>query len=119
MGIVKNLCRKSIQNKTNEALKGHYQIGKSGMEMSERERATKEELLEWRRSLVISCLSMLDPKCEALLSGYYFEELNMKQLSIRLGYSSDNVAKSKKFKCMKKLIELVHQQVKSYTEKER
>ena len=109
MGIVKNRCKKRLEHKKYESLKEQHPIEEHSWELLE-----EEQQLERKRTLVMGCLDKLDQRCRELLLGCYFEGLSMKQLAIRLGYANDQVAKSKNYKCMKKLMERVQQQLKEH-----
>lgn len=54
-------------------------------------------------SKVEEALMELSPKCRALLLGYYYERKSMKELSMMLGFSNEQSAKSQKYKCLQKL----------------
>jgi RNA polymerase sigma-70 factor (ECF subfamily) len=48
-------------------------------------------------------LDMIDEKCRKVLSLYYFYNVSMSAIAEKLGMKSEDVAKNKKLKCMKKL----------------
>jgi RNA polymerase sigma-70 factor (ECF subfamily) len=52
---------------------------------------------------VEEALMELSPKCRALLVGYYYERKSMKELSLMLGFSNEQSAKTQKYKCLQKL----------------
>ncbi len=60
----------------------------------------KHEFLE-------EAIKALGPDCQAVLVAYYYEQLRMEEIREQLHFSSVQVAKNKKYKCMKKLKELV------------
>lgn len=51
--------------------------------------------------------SQIDPECQEVLKAYYYEELTMEQIKTQFNLSSAQSAKTKKLRCMKKLIALV------------
>lgn len=51
------------------------------------------------RNAIIS----LGEPCKSLLTGYYYEGLNMEQLAVKLMYKSANVVKQQKFRCKDRL----------------
>lgn len=50
-------------------------------------------------------IHQLGSQCKQVLTWFYFEELSMKEIAKRSGYSSEQVAKNKKSACLKKLRE--------------
>jgi RNA polymerase sigma-70 factor (ECF subfamily) len=52
-------------------------------------------------------LGMIDEKCRKVLSMFYFYNVSMSLIAEKLGMKSEDVAKNKKLKCMKKLQEVV------------
>ncbi|NQY01207.1 MAG: sigma-70 family RNA polymerase sigma factor [Flavobacteriaceae bacterium] len=112
MGIVKNLCKKQIQDEVQASQRLQDWANNRTEIHSEIEKVSEEEQ-DRRMAVVMACLDRLDEKCWTLLSGYYFEGLRMAQLSAQLGYVSAQVTKSKKYKCMKKLMEMVKEKLKS------
>ena len=56
-------------------------------------------------------LAELDGECKKLFE-LFFDKVPLKEIAIRLGLSSENAAKQKKYKCQKKLIESIKRDVK-------
>lgn len=52
---------------------------------------------------IIKAITALGEPCRSLLIGFYYEELNMEQLAMKLNYKSINVAKQQKFRCKDRL----------------
>lgn len=72
------------------------------------EQSTIDALLHNERvQMVATLLDQMGPDCKKILQLYYFEKLSMKQIKDKLGLSSEQIAKNKKSKCMKKLRTLV------------
>lgn len=67
------------------------------------EKNIKTELVTNVRSM----LGMIDEKCRKVLSMFYFYNVSMSLIAEKLGMKSEDVAKNKKLKCMKKLQEIV------------
>ena len=63
-------------------------------------RQTQEELMR--------ILSGLGETCKKLLLLFYYENRSMNEIAMSLNYENEQVAKSKKFKCLKKMEQLVH-----------
>lgn len=72
---------------------------------------TQMELLYKKEeaSILRELISKLGEKCRALLLSYFFERMKMAQIASNLGYSNEQVAKNKKYKCMIKLKNLAQQ----------
>lgn len=66
-----------------------------------------------RARIINECLQQLDDTCRKVLTYYYFDKLSMQDIADKLGFANTNTAKTKKYKCKKKLDELVKSQ---YTE---
>jgi len=57
--------------------------------------------------LVKSLIERIGEKCRNLLLLYYWEECSMKEISEIMSFSNEDSAKTQKYKCMGKLIELI------------
>ncbi len=99
--ICQNLWRKELDRKkrlTNEE--------KDSIEYVEHD---KQE----RAKIINKCIHQLGDTCRKILMYYYFDGLSMQDIADQLGFANTNTAKTKKYKCKKKLDELVKSQ---YTE---
>ena len=67
------------------------------------------ELLEEDESKIalMQLVNKLNCDCKKVLSLFYFENLPMKEISKLLNYSNEQIAKNKKYKCMKQLKKIV------------
>jgi len=72
------------------------------------------ETLE-REKIIAGCIEQLGDTCKKVLTYYYFEEMSMQDIADKLGFANTDTAKTKKYKCKKKLDELVKSQ---YSEKD-
>jgi RNA polymerase sigma factor (sigma-70 family) len=63
-----------------------------------------------REKIVAKCIEQLGETCKKVLMYYYFEELSMQDIADKLGFANTDTAKTKKYKCKKKLDELVKAQ---------
>ncbi len=72
------------------------------------------ETLE-REKIIAKCIDQLDGTCKKVLMYYYFEEMSMQDIADKLGFANTDTAKTKKYKCKKKLDDLVKSQ---YSEKD-
>ncbi len=58
---------------------------------------------------LLSFLQLSGEKCMNLLQSFYYEKLNMKQVSERFGFASERSATVQKYKCLEKVREEVKQ----------
>lgn len=54
-------------------------------------------------------LSSLGPRCKQLLSLMYFEQMSMKEIAVKMGFSSENAVKTKNYKCKQRLIKFLNE----------
>lgn len=63
-----------------------------------------------REKILAKCIDQLGETCKKVLMFYYFEEMSMQDIADKLGFANTDTAKTKKYKCKKKLDELVKAQ---------
>jgi len=63
----------------------------------------KEEL----RKVVKDCINELGDVCRDVLSYYYFDGLSMQDIAEKMNFANTDTAKTKKYKCKKKLDSLI------------
>jgi RNA polymerase sigma factor (sigma-70 family) len=63
-----------------------------------------------REKILAKCIDQLGETCKKVLMFYYFEEMSMQDIADKLGFANMDTAKTKKYKCKKKLDELVKAQ---------
>lgn len=56
-----------------------------------------------RKTLIEKLLKDLGPRCHQLMILYYYDRLRMKEITLQMEFSGEQVAKNKKSKCLKKL----------------
>lgn len=96
--ICQNLWRKELDRKkrlSNEEKDSSVSID---METSEKVK------------IIAQCMDQLGETCKRVLMYYYFDEMSMQDIAERLGFANTDTAKTKKYKCKKKLDELVKSQ---------
>jgi RNA polymerase sigma factor (sigma-70 family) len=64
-------------------------------------------IIEEKRNALSSLLSQIGEECQQLLKFSIYDNLSMKEICKKLGYSSENVAKTYNYRCKQKLIHLV------------
>jgi RNA polymerase sigma factor (sigma-70 family) len=96
--ICQNLWRKELDRK--KRLSNEEKDTAVSMDM---ESAEKEKI-------IARCMDQLGETCKKVLMYYYFEEMSMQDIAEKLGFANTDTAKTKKYKCKKKLDELVKAQ---------
>ncbi|MEM1405230.1 MAG: sigma-70 family RNA polymerase sigma factor [Bacteroidota bacterium] len=96
--ICQNLWRKELDRKRRLS---HEE--KDSIEYTEHD---KQE----RAKIINQCINQLGETCRRILMYYYFDGLSMQDIADQLGFANTNTAKTKKYKCKKKLDELVKSQ---------
>ena len=85
-------------------------------ELDRKSRLSREEKdgeefqnLEDRQNLqiVLECIKELGETCQSILTYYYFDGLSMNDIADRMGLANTDTAKTKKYKCKKKLDSLI------------
>ncbi|WP_038029113.1 RNA polymerase sigma factor [Thermonema rossianum] len=93
--VCQNLWRKELERKRRLSSEEKDDIVEQNWEEKE------------RVELVRQCLAQLGETCQKVLTFYYFDRMNMKEIAEQLGFASADVAKSKKYKCMQELERIV------------
>jgi RNA polymerase sigma factor (sigma-70 family) len=57
-------------------------------------------------NLVIKCIDTLGPPCKDLIVAFYYKNMPLEDISVKLGYKNSNSAKNQKYKCMQRLKDL-------------
>ncbi|CAN5529337.1 N/A [soil metagenome] len=60
-----------------------------------------------RMKIIQDCIEQLGDNCKKILTYYYFDGMSMKDISEKLGLANTDTAKTKKYKCKKKLDQLI------------
>jgi RNA polymerase sigma factor (sigma-70 family) len=60
-----------------------------------------------RLKIIQDCIEQLGDNCKKILTYYYFDGMSMKDISEKLGLANTDTAKTKKYKCKKKLDQLI------------
>ncbi len=62
-----------------------------------------------RYKIVMQCIGELGETCKRILTYYYFDGLNMKDIAEKMNFANTDTAKTKKYKCKKKLDSLIRE----------
>lgn len=57
--------------------------------------------------IIHQCIESLGETCQKVLTYYYFDRFSMQEIAEKLGFSNTDTAKTKKYKCKKKLDQLI------------
>jgi RNA polymerase sigma factor (sigma-70 family) len=93
--VCQNLWRKEFDRKSkliHEAKDSEVMMGEDSKE---------------RIQIIQKCVAALGPTCQKVLSYYYFDGMSMELIAEKMGFANTDTAKTKKYKCKKKLDELV------------
>lgn len=93
--ICLNLWRKELDRKSRLS---HEE--KDGVEFQKNDRKEADRIIR-------ECIEALGETCQKVLTYYYFDGLSMQQIAKRMGFANTDTAKSKKYKCKKRLDQLV------------
>lgn len=88
------------KNRNNDLTEYEYNIAE--------DRDVEEDLLtEEREKKINELLSHMEEKCKNILIDSIFNKLSMQEISDKMGFTSSDVAKTKNYKCKKKLIKVL------------
>lgn len=93
--ICLNLWRKELDRKSR-----HSNVESDSKEYQKHERNEKTRIIH-------ECIDRLGDTCKKVLTYYYFDGMSMKEIAEKVGFANTDTAKTKKYKCKKKLDELV------------
>ena len=93
--ICLNLWRKELERK-----KRYTSEEKDSAQVIEHDKAEKARIIR-------ECIERLDETCRNVLTYYYFDGMSMKDIAEKVGFANTDTAKTKKYKCKKKLDELI------------
>lgn len=62
---------------------------------------------EERRAIIHNCINQLGDTCQKILTYYYFDDMSMQDIANKLGFATTETAKTKKYKCKKRLDNLI------------
>ena len=60
-----------------------------------------------RSKIIRECIAALGHTCQKVLTYYYFDGLSMELIAEKMGFANTDTSKTKKYKCKKKLDELI------------
>lgn len=93
--ICQNLWRKELDRKSRYTDSDKEDSEESNFEQNE------------RIKIVHECINQLGESCKQVLTLYYFDGLSMDQIADKLGLANSDTAKTRRYKCKKKLDDLI------------
>ena len=66
-----------------------------------------DESMGERSRIIIECIEALGDTCKKILMYHYFDGLSMSEIADRMQFANTDTAKTKKYKCKKRLDEMV------------
>ena len=85
--ICQNLWRKELDRKTRISYEE-----KDGVTILNHEQQEKIDIVN-------KCINELGEACRKVLTYFYFEEMSMEDIAIKMGFANSDTAKTKKYKC--------------------
>lgn len=93
--VCKNLWRKELERKK--------KFEDSDKEASEYNQLENQEMVK----IIHDCINELGDSCKQILSYHYFDGLSMDQIAKKMGLANSDTAKTKRYKCKKRLDDLI------------
>ncbi|GMQ29853.1 sigma-70 family RNA polymerase sigma factor [Algoriphagus confluentis] len=102
--ICKNLWISELRkSKSMSARNERYEMEKNEIDLDVSEEISRNENLRF----VMELFEKLGEKCKQVLTLFYFDELPMKEICEKLEFSSEQVLRNKKYKCLQSLTDQV------------
>jgi RNA polymerase sigma factor (sigma-70 family) len=76
-------------------------------EMPDTDNVMDDLITKEREKIVADAMSKLGPRCQELLILSNFEKLSMKEIAAKMGFENEDAAKTRKYKCMQRLMAIV------------
>jgi len=99
--VCKNLWRKELERKK--------KFEDSEKEEHEYNQLESKEMIK----IIHDCIDELGDSCKKVLSYHYFDGLSMDQIAIKMGLANSDTAKTKRYKCKKRLDDLIRSRYKA------
>lgn len=81
---------------------------KSRLSSEQKDGVVEEDMHKEEKSKIIhECINELGDTCKRILTYFYFDGMSMNTIALNLGFANTDTAKTKKYKCKKRLDELV------------
>ncbi len=96
-GIAKNKAYEFLRKKQNIIDLDHSQV------LLKYTTDSEEEDLDYQLREAAKALESLGDPCKSLLELYYYHDMSMEEITIKLGYKNTDTTKNQKYKCLKRL----------------
>ncbi|GAB2633019.1 RNA polymerase sigma factor [Belliella aquatica] len=103
--IVRNLWITEIRKR--KSTQNRHEIFEQGNDVEVEGVSVEIEKIE-NQKLILSLFESIGKKCKSILISFYYENLSMKDIMEKEDFSSEQVLRNKKYKCLKSLIEKVN-----------
>jgi len=81
---------------------------KSRLSSEEKDGVVEEDMhREEKAKIIRDCINELGETCKRILIYFYFDGMSMSNIALNLGFANTDTAKTKKYKCKKRLDEIV------------
>jgi RNA polymerase sigma factor (sigma-70 family) len=81
---------------------------KSRLSSEEKDGVVEEDMHREEKARIIrDCINELGETCKRILIYFYFDGMSMSNIALNLGFANTDTAKTKKYKCKKRLDEIV------------
>ena len=80
-----------------------FETGRGNMDNDALDNLTQRE----KKEQLLSLMARLGESCRKMLTLYYYDNLSFEEIIRIMGYETEQVARNKKYKCMKELSELI------------
>lgn len=102
--ICRNLWITELRKRKSTAARhDRYEVEKDQLDTNISEQISKNENLKF----VMDLFEKLGEKCQQILTLFYFDEYSMKEICDKMDFSSDQVLRNKKYKCLQSLTDQV------------
>ncbi len=96
--VAKNLWLKQLRKKGGQA---------SSLPPFDEVAHPEELVLQQNQVTIRQVLALIDKDCRQLLMNFYFDRMSFKQIQAQFGLGSEAAAKNKKYRCLRKVVDLV------------
>ncbi len=109
-GVSKNLWINRVKKMNRNIPIDNDNLNSLAVESLQQELINKD-----KEEKVTEMFAILGEKCKEMLTYSVFHQLTMKEISQKMGFANENVAKTKNYKCKQRLLKLLeeHQEIKN------
>lgn len=105
-GFIYSVCRNLWINRAKK-LKRHVELSDNESSIEVDNNIIDNLITTEREQIITSVLEKLGGNCKEILMYSVYQKLSMKEICEKMGYSNENTAKTRNYKCKQRLIKLV------------